>query len=122
MKINSDNRSSKNKGYWKFNSGLLKNKEYCKRIKEIIAETEKETIDTSFCNKLEFFKYKIRESSIKFSKELIKEKRKEGSLFQEISKYCEKVEINGDDKEKLLILQAKLDDMYCKRAHHGRSG
>ncbi len=73
--------------------------------------------DLLISNKWEFLKYKIRESSIKFSKELIKEKRKkEGCLFQEISKYCEKVELNGDDKEKSLILQTKLDDMYCKRA------
>lgn len=40
MKINLVERISKNKGYWNFNSGLLKNNEYLTKIKEITPETE----------------------------------------------------------------------------------
>ncbi len=41
--------------------------------------------------------------SIKFSKEMLKEKQKEETnLFQEISQYCSKVELNNEEKGKLM--------------------
>jgi len=117
IKLNPVDKISKKKGYWKFNSSLLRNKDYCTRIKELISETENnETID-SFCNKWEFVKYRIRECSIRVSKEMAREKRREEvNLFQEISKYCDKTELNDEERSKLLLLQGKLDDMFSKRA------
>ncbi len=65
LTLNSSSRKKKNKGYWKFNYNLLKHKDYCSKIKEMITEIENDNSINSFCNKREFVKFKIREFSIK---------------------------------------------------------
>lgn len=117
MTLNSVVRIRKNKAYWKFNSSLLKNEEYCAMIKGLIMEIENSCNIDDFCNKWEFLKYRIREQSIQFSKKITMIKRREEStLFQELNEYCDKTELSSDDNLKFMALQAKLDDLYCKRA------
>ncbi len=51
-----------------------------------------------------------------FSNEINKERRKqESNLFHIISQCCSKEELNSEDKEKLMTLLVKLDEMYLKR-------
>ncbi len=117
IRINSADKKRGNKGYWKFNSNLITNKEYCSKVKEILTEIENSDTIDYFYKKWEFAKFRIREMSFKFSKEMLKEKQKEETnLFQEISQYCSKVELNNEEKGKLMALQNKLDDLYFKKA------
>lgn len=37
-------------------------------------------------------------------------------MFSEISQCCSKPDLTSEDKEKLLLLQSKLDDIFLKRA------
>lgn len=81
--LNLTHRKRKSKGYWKFN--LLKNKEYCSKIRQIIiAEIENDSTTNCCCccccNKWEYIEYKVRELSIKVSKEVNNERRRMQSV------------------------------------------
>lgn len=93
--LNLIHRKNKNKAY----STQLKNKSYCAKLKDIITEIEKDKSINSFCSKWEYVKYKNREFSIKFSKEL----KKERNLLSEINQCCSKPDLTNEDKEKLLL-------------------
>lgn len=55
--------------------------------------------------------------SIKFSKNLSKSNRQyETKLIKEINDTCNKTTLNENDKEKLVELHSKLDEIYTKRA------
>ena len=112
--LNPTCRKKNNKGYWKFNTNLLRNKDYCSKIKEIINEIEATESINNICKKWEYVQYKVREFSIKFSKELNKKRQKEeNNLFYEISQWCSRPELSSEDKEKLMKLQTQLDNIYC---------
>lgn len=117
LKLSSTNSIKRNKSYWKFNSSLLKIEDYCKRIKEIIIEIQNSESFSNYSNKWEFLKYKIRMFSMEFSKTYIKIKRQEeNELFSELNQYCNKQNHNELDKEILMSLQTKLDNLYLKKA------
>lgn len=110
-------KQTRNKSYWKFNAFLLQNEEFCNKIRELIRDIE---INNSFVgniSKWEYLKFKIREFSIVFSKKLIKEKREyEKKLICEITQCCNKSLLNNHDKDKVMELQSKLDNLYLERA------
>lgn len=107
----------RNKGYWKFNARLLKNEDYCVQIRELIKENEDNESFRNNMSRWEFIKFKIRQFTIKFSKKLSREKREyESNLFREINMCCSKVELNSQEKNKLMELQVKLDDLYLEKA------
>lgn len=54
--------------HWKCNSDLVKYDEYCKLIKDLIPEIKFDSTIGSYCNKWEFFKYKVRKISVEFGK------------------------------------------------------
>lgn len=56
----SGQRESRNKGYWKFNTDLLKHKNFCSQIKSIINDVVSLKDLTSFISKWEYLKHKIR--------------------------------------------------------------
>uniref|UniRef100_A0A1A8L6V8 Reverse transcriptase domain-containing protein n=1 Tax=Nothobranchius pienaari TaxID=704102 RepID=A0A1A8L6V8_9TELE len=107
----------RNKGYWKFNSALLTSQEYCDGIKSLITEVMADNTIGSYVSKWEFLKFKFREFSIHFAKSFHKNnKLAELNLIKEINTYCNKASPNESDKQKLLTLQGKLDEMYLKKA------
>ena len=65
----------KGPSFWKYNTNLGKNLEYCNGIKAIINKVKNENQDMSHQMKWEFLKYAIREFSIIFSKDLARTKR-----------------------------------------------
>ena len=103
--------------YWKFNSNLLNNDTYCENIRAILSEViNLVELDTPV-RKWEFFKYKVRLFSISFSKKSLKElQEKERDLVQQLNFYCNKPNPTDEDKQKILSLQAKLDEMYVQKA------
>ncbi len=70
--LEQNNKSSKTKGYWKFNADLLNHNDFCAHIKKIIAEFKVKRMPSGI--KWEYLKHKLREYSITFSKNLIKKK------------------------------------------------
>ncbi|KAF7650888.1 hypothetical protein LDENG_00119260 [Lucifuga dentata] len=71
----------------------------------------------SYISKWEFLKFKIREFSISFGKSLNRSnKLSEINIINEINTYCLKTSQTEDDKQKLQILQTKLDEIYLRKA------
>lgn len=103
--------SSYSKGYWKFNSELLSQEKYCEQIKKIIKDIGSKSM-SSGC-KWEFLKFKIREYSIIYGKQLKQIRlEKEIKLLHEINECCSKHTLKQVDKEKLIHLQSSLDKVY----------
>ena len=107
----------RNKGYWKFNARLLQNEEYCNEIRDIIKENKNNDSIENNMGRWEFTKFKIRQFTIQFCKEFNKKKREyESNLLREISMCCSKPDLNSQEKNKLMDLQVKLDELYLERA------
>ncbi len=82
---------NKRNTHWKFNADLLKCDEYCNLIKDLRSEVKFDTSIGSYCNRWEFFKFRVRQISIKFGKKRSKEIREqELKLVQEIDECCRK--------------------------------
>lgn len=108
-------RSSR--GYWKFNASLLNKDKYCDKIRHIITDIKNDDSVVGNIQKWEFIKFKIREFTIKFCKEMHREKREyESNLLREITQCCSKEKLNVQEKNKLMELQTKLDDLYLEKA------
>lgn len=103
--------------YWKFNSSLLKNNEYCQKIKLLIKENANSEELTTATKKWEFLKYKIRQFTISFSKIIKKESEKqEVNIINQLNMYCNVPNPTEDDRQKILNLQPKLDEIYSRKA------
>lgn len=107
----------RNRGYWKLNASLLLSELYSLEIRNIIANVSDDASLSSYFSKWEFLKYKIRNFSISFSKQLkYSAQLEENELIREIYQCCNKSTISESDRRNLLILQTKLDDIYTKKA------
>ena len=105
------------KGYWKFNAELLNNDEYVEEVKSLFDKIINDDEIDTYCKKWEYFKFKVRNLSIKFSKLLCKQQREiELKLVQELNKYSQKVPLSDEDTTKLVELQTNLDTLFTKRA------
>lgn len=102
MKINSlpDNRYGPS--FWKFNTSLLKDRNYCEKIKEVIDQTKRDFNETNANLCWEMLKYEIRKASIIFSKakakktrNSIKEGEKEIEEIEKIDKWYEDATLVG---------------------------
>lgn len=111
------NTVKRNRGYWKFNADLLNSEVFCTGIRSIIKDISEDDSFSSFTSKWEYIKFKIRNFSISFSKQLKHSTQLvENELLREIYLCCNKPTISDSDKRKLLNLQTKLDDFYTKKA------
>ena len=76
LKFKAVRQNDKNTSYWKLNTALLKNADFCCKLANEIEVYKNELRDYDPQLKWEFLKYKIRAFCIKHSKEMAKEKRK----------------------------------------------
>lgn len=103
-------------GYWKLNSSLLNNSDYCLGIKGIIDYFTKNT-NISHTLNWEMFKYECRKFSIKFSKDLLKSKGLQFAfILKEINRITCLANPNDAEKESLYLLREKLDSFYIEKA------
>lgn len=65
----------------------------------------------SWINKWEFVKYKLRQLSISYSKQLNK-----SYILKEINEYSNKLSLTEDDRSRLLLLQSQLDEIYMRKS------
>ncbi len=105
------------KNYWKFNADLLNVDEYVRAVKALLVEVINDAEIDTFCRRWEYFKYKVRSLSIKFSKTRSNQQREhEIKSFQEINEYYRKAALSDEDGANILGLQTRLDDLLSKRA------
>lgn len=75
-----------------------------------------EEID-SYGKKWEFFKFKVREYSIDYGKRMRKQQNElEIQLINDINECCKSNLLDDINKEQLIRLQAKLDELYLNKA------
>lgn len=68
-------------------------------------------------SKWEFLKYKLREFSITYGKNLKKKRlAKEIQLINKINMCCCKSVLSDEDKKKLIHLHSSLDELYVRKA------
>ena len=66
------------KGFWKFNSSLIKDQNYITEIKKLIRNFSNENESLFNCQlKWELLKYEVRKFTIKYTKHVAKEKRQQ---------------------------------------------
>ena len=66
----------RSKGFWKFNSSLIKDQNYLNEIKDLIRNfNTKNDFEFSWQLKWEFLKYEIRKFTIHYAKGLVKERK-----------------------------------------------
>ena len=117
LHVKPNNRRTRPNKYWKFNSSLIKNDDYCQMIKILIKEIINSEDITTPVKKWEFMKYKIRQITISFSKQIKKDlEKKELDIIKQLNLYSNKLNPTEDDKQKILDLQPKLDEIYIQRA------
>ena len=90
--LNQMSEFSHGKGLWKFNKSLLLSKEYIEKIKEHILSTIKMLDNDELRDdqvRWEYLKYENRKFTIRFSKNLAKEVRKETKSLEEKVKHFE---------------------------------
>lgn len=89
-------------------------------VKKIIATINNVTGDSNFTTyreKWEFLKYKVRQISISSGKLLSRiSRKKEFEIIKEINSICIRPSLNEIYKQKLLLLQSSLDKIYIDKA------
>lgn len=105
------------KRYWKFNSNLLKSELFCQEIITVISNITTDSNLLTYRSKWEYLKYKLHQISISNSKILSREsKEKEMEIITEINSICNKSSLNENSKQKLILLQSSLDNIYLSKA------
>ena len=79
-------------GFWRLNTNLLSNLEYVNVIKKVLIENNKD-VYTDKRAKFDFLKFKVKEASIKISKEIARKNREE----------IKKAEVSLEQAEKALL-------------------
>ena len=108
---------SHGKGLWK---GLLLNKEYVEKIKEHILLTIKMLDNDDLRDeqvRWEYLKYEIRKFTIRFSKNLAKEVRKETQSLEEKVKHFESSVTNYHNDLQYIEYKERLNTIYSKKVN-----
>lgn len=113
--IISNNKQPQN-SVWKFNSSLLANKEFCEEVKILIDEVM--SLDSSYLNKWEWFKFKVREVAIRRGKHSSHQKRiKQNVIVTNINRLSSKAMLSDEEKAQLIDLKTQLDSLFLDKAN-----
>ena len=116
--LNQMSEFSHGKGLWKFNKSLLLNKEYVEKIKEHILLTIKMLDNDDLRDeqvRWEYLKYEIRKFTIRFSKTLANEVRKETQSLEEKVKHFESSVTNYHNDLQYIEYKERLNTIYSKK-------
>ena len=106
------------KGLWKFNQSLLLNKEYVGKIKEHILLTIKMLGNDDLRDeqvRWEYVKYEIRKFTMRFSKNLAKEVRKETQSLEEKVKHFKNSVTNYHNDLQYIEYKERRNTIYSKK-------
>ena len=103
----------RSKGFWKFNSSLIKGQKYINEIKDLVRNFDTKN-DGNFSQQLkwEFLKYEIRKFTIYYTESLVKERKQKILNFESELK---KLEICIDDANtlgKYNFIKNELEAIY----------
>lgn len=111
------NTYQRTKGYWKFNSNLLNNEPFCQDVIATISNVIEDSSFTTYSKKWEYIKYKVRQISIFYGKLLSRNRgKKELEIIKEINSTCVKPLLSEDEKQKIILLQSSLDNIFVDKA------
>lgn len=117
LKLSASQETVGLRGYWKFNNLLLKDSQFNNAIKQLVNNILNDGVNNNYCKKWEYFKYKVRSSAIKRSKELKQENQKrEKALNEKLNTLLSKGLVNQDDRIELKNIQLQLDQFYLNLA------
>lgn len=105
--------------YWKLNNSLLLNVSLVKEIKTKIDEYwNKACVENAFCKNWELMKFELRSLLMKRGAEIVKNRKKEESeIISEIITLSRSPDnLSEDNRNRLQILQLKLDNIYIYKA------
>ena len=111
---------SHGKGLWKFYKSLLLNKEYVEKIKEHILLTIKMLDNDDLRDeqvRWEYLKYEIQKFTIRFSKNLAEEVRKETQSLEEKVKHFESSVTNYHNDLQYKDYEERLNTIYSKKVN-----
>lgn len=105
--------------YWKLNNSLLNNLDFKLEISRIIEKFWKQACNSgNYGQNWELTKFEIRKMAIKKGKYLAKQRREnESQVIKAILNLQIKSNgnLNEHEKENLILLQSKLDDIYKEK-------
>jgi len=115
-------KGNKGNGYWKLNTSILENQEYCKSIEKLITKyqhkfKEQTKLDILWDN----FKLEVRDKTIDHCKKLANSKKNEIKKLENELKYLEELSNTSTYKEdtslkqKLEITIKRLDKLYTEK-------
>ena len=110
---------SHGKGLWKFNKSLL-NKDYVEKIKDHILLMIKMLDNDDLRNeqvRWEYLKYEIRKFTIRFSKNLAKNVRKETQSLEEKVKHFKSSVTNYHNDLQYIEYKERLNTIYSKKVN-----
>ena len=113
LKIKTVRQNERNTSYWKLNSALLKDAEFCSSLANEIEVYKTELRDHDPQQKWELLKYKIRAYCIKHSKEKAKEKREK---FQKLEKIIKEYETHpSENSENYLASKLEFEQLLNEK-------
>ena len=114
----SNEKNNNVRGYWKLNTNLIKNEFFQSSVK-LLAQDIFSRPEMNNIQKWEYFKFKIRETAIKCSKDIKKASdRKEKAILDILEPLLKKDNLSDTEQAKLLELQNDMDDL-CTEAAKG---
>ena len=103
----------RSKGFWKFNSSLIKDQNYINEIKDLIHNfNTKNDCDFSWQLKWEILKYKICKFTIHYTKGLVEERKQKFSNLKSELKKLENSLDDANDLGKYKSTKDELDAIY----------
>lgn len=103
-------------GYWKLNNNLLKDKTFQDSAKLMAQEIFNQK-NLNGIQKWEYFKFKVRETAIRRSKDIKKDtNKKEKAIMDNLNVLLNKENLSEDEKVKLMQLQSEIDKLYVDAA------
>ncbi len=113
-------QSKRINSYWKLNNSLLLDEALVKEIKSKICECwNKACVENMYGKNWEFLKFKLRSLIMKKGAEIVRNSKKEETeIISEIVILPSRTpeNLSEDDRNRLQILQLKLDNLYIHNA------
>lgn len=104
------------RGYWKLNTNLIKNEFFQLSVK-LLAQDIFNRPEMNNIQKWEYFKFKVRETAIKCSKDIKKASdHKEKEILDKLEPLLKKDKLSDSEQTKLLELQNDVDELYIEAA------
>lgn len=104
------------RGYWKMNTNLLTDTAFCSQVKDLANQMFTQS-DFNHIQRWELFKFKVREVSIKRSKEIKKGNiARETQILDELNSLLNKTNLTEDDEVKINKLKDDIDKYYVELA------